>query len=145
MLKPLFIWIRNTFGFSKTETNGFMVLIPLMIFLLFAPSLYTAIFSKRYNNANEDRAILDSLLVMWNENAVLRNSNEKRKIPSVMVIIELQQFDPNIAEVDLLQRVGVPLFLAQRILNYRSKGGVFKIKSDLQKIYDFPDSLFQSL
>jgi DNA uptake protein ComE-like DNA-binding protein len=145
MFKSLFIWIRNTFGFSKTETNGFMVLIPLMIFLLFAPTLYTKIFSKRYNNATEDRAILDSLLVMWNENAVLRNSNEKRKVSFEDLVIELQEFDPNIAEVDLLQKVGVPLWLAQRILNYRTKGGVFKTKSDLQKIYDFPDSLFRSL
>ena len=145
MLKSLFIWVRNTFGFSKTETNGFIVLIPVMIFLLFAPSLYTAIFSKRYNNATEDRAILDSLLVLWNENALLRNSNEKGKVPYEDLIIELQQFDPNIAEVDLLQKVGVPLYLSQRILNYRAKGGVFRIKSDLQKIYDFPDSLFQSL
>jgi competence protein ComEA len=145
MLKSISVWIRNTFGFSKTETNGFIVLIPLMIFLLFAPSIYTAVFSKRYNNSTEDQAILDSLLLMWNENTVLRKSEEGQVIPSENITIELQPFDPNVAESELLQKVGIPFFLTSRIINYREKGGVFNIKTDLQKIYDFPDSLFQSL
>jgi len=145
MLKSMSVWIRNNFGFTKTETNGFMILIPLMLFLLFAPSLYTSVFSKRYTNGDVDKVMLDSLLSMWNENAFVRESNEGRINPSMDKVIELLPFDPNIADAEILQKVGVPLFLTQRIINYRVKGGVFRIKSDLQKIYDFPDSLYRTL
>lgn len=145
MFKSLFVWVRNNFGFSKTETNGFIVLIPIMLFLLVAPSLYTHVFSKRYNNSVEDQAILDSLLVMWNENVVLKKSAKKLIVPTEFREIELQEFDPNIADIELLQKVGIPYFLAQRIINYRAKGATFKIRSDLQKIYDFPDTLFTTL
>ena len=89
--------------------------------------------------------MLDSLLSMWNENAFVRESNEGRINPSMDKVIELLPFDPNIADAEILQKVGVPLFLTQRIINYRVKGGVFRIKSDLQKIYDFPDSLYRTL
>lgn len=57
--------------------------------------------------------------------------------------ISLREFDPNTEEE--LQTLGIPHFLCNRIENYRNKGGVFLIKSDLSKIYDFPDTLYQKL
>ena len=57
--------------------------------------------------------------------------------------ISLCPFDPN-TFVDFTE-LGIPHFLSQRIINYRSKGGVFKLKTDLKKIYGFPDSLYQKL
>ena len=145
MFKSLLVWIRNNFGFSKTETNGFVVLIPLMVFLLFAPSLYSVIFSKGYKNSEKDKSKLDSILVLWNENAEPNNVNKKKYVPKRDLIIEPQFFNPNNADKDLLMTVGIPPYLAQRILNYRSVGGSFKVKDDLSKIYDFPDSIFQIL
>lgn len=116
-----------------------------MLFLLFAPTLYTAVFSKRYTNIVEDQKILDSLLLMWNQNVELRNSTKESIFTTEFEEIELQHFDPNLADLALLQKVGIPYFLAQRIINYRAKGAAFKIRSDILKIYDFPDSLFQTL
>ena len=54
-------------------------------------------------------------------------------------------FDPNSVTVDDMRTLGFPEWLAQRIINYRTKGGVFKQASDLQKIYDFPEGLYQRL
>ena len=51
-------------------------------------------------------------------------------------------FDPNTADIELLQKQGIPQWLAKRIINYRSKGGKFRTKADLRRIYDFPDSLY---
>jgi len=145
MLKPLMVWIRNNFGFSRTETNGFVILIPLMLFFLLAPTIYTAVFSKSYKNHSSDQVLLDSLLKAWNENVKLKK--EKKNVYRLKpdLIVTLQKFDPNVANKQLLTEVGIPSFLAQRILNYREKGGVFKIKKDLGKIYDFPDSIYQIL
>ena len=48
-------------------------------------------------------------------------------------------FDPNtVTESELLQ-LGLSKWLAGRILNYRSKGGKFRNKEDLEKIYGFPE------
>ena len=50
-------------------------------------------------------------------------------------------FDPNKAGFDELKNFGFNNFQAKNLLNYRSKGGVFKNASDLLKIYGL-DSLF---
>lgn len=36
-MKVIFLWVRNTFGFSKTESNGFVILLPLMVLIIFIP------------------------------------------------------------------------------------------------------------
>lgn len=41
--------------------------------------------------------------------------------------------------------VGIPGFLAERIERFRSKGGRFRRKEDLMKIYDFPPDLYARL
>lgn len=54
-------------------------------------------------------------------------------------------FDPNTAtETELLQ-LGVPKWVVGRILNYRLKGGKFRNKEDLSKIYGFPEEDYDRL
>jgi DNA uptake protein ComE-like DNA-binding protein len=48
---------------------------------------------------------------------------------------ELFSFDPNTATEADLQRLGLPKRTVQSILNYRDKGGKFRKKEDLEKIY----------
>ena len=57
--------------------------------------------------------------------------------------VSLHPFDPN-TETNF-EALGVPSYLANRIINYRDAGGRFRIKKDLTKIYGFPDSLYQNL
>lgn len=57
----------------------------------------------------------------------------------------LFSFDPNTATTEQLQELGIPKFLASRIEKYRQKGGTFRKKQDLKKIYDFPAALFSQL
>lgn len=142
MVNKLRQLIRNYFAFSRVQTNGFLVLVPLMIIILFLPGIYVKVFSKEYNPYEEDVRIMDSLMAVWNEVVVMEA--EKRE-PVNDIPVELRSFDPNHAKIAELQSLGVPAFLARRIDNYRNKGGQFRIKSDLARIYDFPDSLFNQL
>jgi len=48
---------------------------------------------------------------------------------------ELFSFDPNTAAEADLQRLGLPERTVKSILNYRDKGGKFRKKEDLEKIY----------
>ena len=58
---------------------------------------------------------------------------------------KLVNFDPNTISVTGWQQLGVPRWMAERIDKYRSKGGQFRRKEDLLKIYDFPPDLYDQL
>lgn len=130
--------IRDFFGFSKTEVNGTLVLIPLIVLILFTPYLYRQIVDSDNHTLSEDKRLLDSLVSLIDASFIEQPIIEK-------ITVSYFDFDPNTASVDELSLLGVPNFLAQRINNYRAKGGKFFVKKDLLKIFDFPDSLFTVL
>lgn len=127
--------IRDFFGFSKTEVNGTLVLIPLIVLILFTPYLYRQIADSNNHTLSEDKRLLDSLVSLIDASFIEQPIIEKRAVSYF-------DFDPNTASVDEFLSLGVPAFLAKRISNYRAKGGKFFVKNDLLKIFDFPDSLF---
>ncbi|KYG80262.1 ComEA family DNA-binding protein [Roseivirga echinicomitans] len=133
--------VRNYFGFSKTQTNGFMILSPLIFALLFTPSIYRRLTEVEYNEFDSDKSQLDSLVALWNNS--VKPKLEKEVIPEIN--IRLTSFDPNIASTKELMGVGLDERLASRVGNYINAGGSFKVKSDLKRIYGFPDSLYQVL
>ena len=57
----------------------------------------------------------------------------------------LRPFDPNTATQDEFLQLGVPEYLAERIVNYRSKGGRFRSPEDLGKIYGIKPGLVERL
>ena len=129
---------RNYFGFSKTQTNGFMILSPLIFALLFTPNIYRKLTEVEYNEFDSDKRQLDSLVALWNNS--VKPKVEKEAVPEIN--IRLTSFDPNIASTEELMGVGLDERLASRIGNYINAGGGFKVKSDLKRIYGFPDSLY---
>jgi competence protein ComEA len=54
-------------------------------------------------------------------------------------------FDPNTATLAELVLLGIPEYLAERILKYRQAGGTFKKPEDVQSIYNFPKALYNEL
>ncbi len=130
--------IRDFFGFSKTEVNGTLVLIPAIVFLLFTPYLYRQIVDSENHTASEDKRLLDSLVSSINAGLMTPELSTENSIAYF-------SFNPNTASADELTALGIPKFLATRMINFRSKGGEFLIKRDVMKIYDFPDSLFNKL
>ncbi len=76
------------------------------------------------------------------------NQYEKKKFETQEPIVELSEpfpFSPNLASVDDFLRLGIPQKIAQTIVNYRSKGGVFRRKEDVKKMYNFPPDLYAKL
>ena len=130
--------VRNYFGFSKTQTNGFMILSPLIFALLFTPNIFRKLTEVEYNEFDSDKRQLDSLVALWNNS--VKPKVEKEVAPEIN--IRLTSFDPNIASTEELMGVGLDERLASRIGNYINAGGGFKVKSDLKRIYGFPDSLY---
>ena len=58
--------------------------------------------------------------------------------------IELFPFDPNEIDLEDWQVLGLSESQARSILNYRKKGGSFRVKSDLKKMYVVSEERYQS-
>ena len=128
--------LRGVLGFSKTEMNGLIILLPLILFFVLLPSLYTKYFQPEYDSF-EDQRILDSLIAVIEAN--------KDSLEESYMTPERFFFDPNSLPKDSLLLLGLNESIAQRIVNYRKAKGVFRKPGDVAKIYGLTDSLFQEI
>lgn len=134
-MKSIRKWIRDFFGFSTNEISGFLVLIPLMIALAVSEPLYRWWTTSQPRDYSADLQVLDTLVAQW-------RATER---DSVIVSVALMMFNPNTASEETLRTVGLSDILAKRIAAYRRKGGVFRTKSDLTKIYGLDSALYHQL
>lgn len=132
-------YVRDFFGFSRAQVNGFLVLLPLLAIILFAPTLWKAWRLPRPYDYTKDQAILDSLVTLWK--AAEHNDSVTTPHAKAKKTMMLFAFDPNTATVEQWQQLGLTAALSTRIAHYREKGGKFRVKADLLKIYGV-DSTF---
>lgn len=131
-------WIKNFFGFSRSQVNGFIILLPLVTVCIFSEPLWHWWISKRPVDFTADQAKLDSLVALWNPEKA-ENVNYDVQKPKFFT------FDPNsISNEDFID-LGFSPNLASRITRYREKGGKFRIKSDLLKIYGLDSTFYRQL
>jgi competence protein ComEA len=142
-------WVRRYFGFSYREVNGFIVLLFIMIALLAAPPLYDYYAPSQTTDYTKDKPLLDSMLA-----AINRLDTSQNFTPRYANITEselekpeaqLFYFNPNLISAEQWQQLGLKKFMAERIVKYRSKGGKFRKKEDVKKIYGFPEELYARL
>lgn len=130
---------RKFFGFSKAETNGFLVLIPLLLLVLFSEPIYRNWISNKEVVLGSDKVLLDSLVANWE-----KNSDSDTPSPAIKEK-KLFAFDPNKTTKDQFITLGFPTLLAERTVNYVAKGGKFRTQKDLLKIYGMDSLLYEEL
>jgi len=145
MLRQFRVVIRKYFGFSYKEINGFLIVILILVVVIIAPFLFDILYNPTHDISNSEKQKFDSvtlLLEKVNTNNVTTSSKS-----STLNIVEkkLFYFDPNQITQEQFQQLGLKEFIAKRIINYRAKGGHFKKKEDILKIYDFPKKLYVEL
>ena len=128
------VWLRHYFGFTTRESNGFIILAAILLFVLIFPSIYE-VFQPKTNPISGSIEILkaDSILPTLTANS------------KVYKISQLFEFDPNTASEKDFLKLGLPVFLARRIVNYRNKGGRFRKKEDFAKIYGLQEETYNKL
>lgn len=140
-MKLLLVWlrksIRNYFGFSQKETNGTILLATFLVFLVFAPFLQNIFGVKNNFTSTEDARLQDSLVNLLAQNTSLNEPT----LPE----LELSPFDPNKIGLEDWLRLGLNKKVAERIERYKAKGGKFRKKEDLLRVYDFPQDLYEAL
>ena len=143
MFKKVKSWIRRYFGFSRTETSGFMILVGLFPIVLFFPVFLKMVINQNTYNTKINTQELDSLVALMEEKIV---SSKKTKAANKEIKkIKLTKFNPNTAKFEELLHLGITAKIASRIINYRRKGGNFVVKQDLKKIYGLTEDEFHRL
>lgn len=123
MIRKFKSWIQYYFGFTRSETNGTIVLLLITFLIILVPFLLR-IFISNSHHGEVDRLILDSLV------AAIENNK-----PPLDQKPDLFPFNPNTAAEKELLALGIDEKAAKHIVNYRKAGGIFNTKKDLLKIY----------
>lgn len=115
--------LRDYFYFTKTERLGILVLSTVLFLLLLSPSLYRWIIQPK-----EQEKPYDDPVVGFDIPQQTKAKGER-----------LFFFDPNTATESELLHLGIPPKTVSSIIKYRQKGGVFKKKEDLARIYNLKE------
>ncbi len=159
MFKNLANQIKQYFGFSNSEAKGFIVMIFLLFAFIIAPFIFHYLNDQKDAKSSNDTAKLDSLqaILLQKIDSSKRNSPYKKyknyryengkysTSKNNNTPQKLFSFDPNKLDANGFKSLGLPSFLAERILNYKKAGGKFYKKQDLQKIYGLRPETYKKL
>lgn len=151
VMKKVVAGLRDYFGVSQREARGLLVLLSLISFLVLLPLLYRSWAPDRVPDLSDaDKRQLDSLVALLEATKQPALEQRDQKTTPFRKTFDSRQgerftFDPNTIDVQGWQRLGLPSWLAERIDRYRAKGGQFRRKEDLLRIYDFPPHLYEEL
>lgn len=155
MLSRIRFWVRDYFGFSQAENKGFWAVVFLLILLPFT-ALISYFLPSTWSSQLQDQTKTDSLVALIevkqqasksnfyddNDN---RFSNRDHEDFAPTKSFKLFPFDPNVISADQWKELGLPPFLAERIMKYRKAGGKFRKKEDLQRIYGLRPETYERL
>ncbi len=141
-MRRLRILIRAVVGFSRTETNAFLILLPLLLIIIFSQPMYR--WAVPPTTDVPDTLKLNRILASWKIEEALPAKNKAIQSASGNSN-SLFAFDPNQVNEDQLKRLGFTKFQITGLLKYRAKGGKFYMKPDLLKLYGMDSSFYQRL
>jgi DNA uptake protein ComE-like DNA-binding protein len=145
--------IRFLFRFSRTETNAFLILLPLMLIIIVSEPVYQTYFMSNNPDDVADQAMLDSIVATWETpkkirtDSVLRIPYKKKKFSRTHdntrpffsrkdSKVQSPKFDLNLADTTQLKSIyGIGPVIAQRIITYRTNLGGFISTDQLYEVW----------
>jgi competence ComEA-like helix-hairpin-helix protein len=128
-------FLRDYFTFSRTERNGLIVLVLIIAALIAAriviPHIRKSVtydFSEFQEEISEFEKSLGNSKISGGEDIPIEKGTE------------ITYFDPNSATHEELEKTGLGQRVIKNIIKYREKGGRFRAKEDLNKIYGLDSS-----
>ena len=150
-MKKIRAYIRLLFGFSQTETNAFLILLPLMLIVITAEPFYQTYFL----SGNPDNLLqvhrFDSVLAKLPEPAAKKSKRTfskpaKRTFTRTKTKIQQENFDLNLADTTQLKSVyGIGSVRAKRIVAYRNSLGGFVEMTQLYEIWGLDSAVVARL
>ena len=134
---------KDFFYFSKSERRSILVLMSIGILLLILGTWSHG--NRRSSMCVADSIAIDSFCISQYHKQAARDSWRLKRTESKRPMPVLVNFDPNIADSANLCSLGLPPYMAKRIINYRDKGGVFLKPEDLSRMYGLSEEQFLAL
>jgi DNA uptake protein ComE-like DNA-binding protein len=142
----LFEFLHKYFGFNKGERNGIILLTAIILVLVFirifipsdsqTPEIQiTKLEALRKKPVDKDKERQTNYSVKEKTESNQQNETEAALFP----------FDPNTVSIAEARQLGFTEKLAGTLDKFRSKGGSFKTKDDLRKLYGMKEELFAKL
>ncbi|NEW82232.1 MAG: helix-hairpin-helix domain-containing protein [Mariniphaga sp.] len=126
-------WIRELFSFSKKERSGIVSLLVIIFFLIVVGKLIPRFIPSEKTDFSKWEAEV---------NAYLKTA--KKQIPEEKPL-QIVVFNPNEVDSARLTEMGVPSKIAANWLKYLEKGGRFRDKEGIQRIYGMTSALYEQL
>jgi competence protein ComEA len=123
-------FLKDYFTFTRSERNGLIVLIAIIIILVAARLVIPHI---RKNITYDFSQFQDEIAEFEKSVSEVKENPEETGIPEKNP--ELFFFNPNNATQEDFQNLGLESRVIRNILKYRERGGTFRVREDLKKIY----------
>lgn len=149
-MKKIIFYLKNLLSLSVAEAKGVLLMLLLIAFFIGAMFLSDYWFGKKTQNLLiYSPKMLDSMTVIVEKQSNFRTFDNKQSNNHYSSVASkkyrLFNFNPNELNVSEFQELGLPKFLAERIINFRNKGGKFRNKEDLSKIYGLSPEKYEEL
>lgn len=155
---------QKFFYYTNGERRGVVALLGVSLALFVAPHVWKWQQSSQptdFQQFEQDMQAFEAQLqaVEDEEQAAYESKYKKNAYPTypkwekrdssqmsmVAKSAELLAFDPNTATEADFQKMGLPKHTITSLLNYRNKGGKFKTKADVKKIYTLSETDFERI
>lgn len=126
-------WLRELFNFSGKERTGIIVLLLIIFILLLISWLIPRFFPADQNDFSKWHAEVNDYLT------------KKEVLTPVAITLHPVTFNPNEVDSARLANIGLPLKVINNWLKYLEKGGYFKDKEGVKKIFGMTSEIFDQL
>jgi competence protein ComEA len=135
--------VRNYFTFNRRERRGVYVLI-IVILILSITHLFIRLTPGEIAPLTEEELAVIADFEAYQKAAKLKEIDEIEIRATTTEEVEWKSFDLNRVSVSELEAFGLEHRIAQRIDNYRTKGGKFYNIEDVARIYDMPTNWLEA-
>lgn len=145
--------IKDLFSFSRKEQRGIAILLGLMLCVMAVNYLLPVIIAEKEYDASPFREDIEHfrLALAAADSAersaqALKTHADNRDKPDLSAFLsDPFHFDPNTLSEEGWNKTGLDPRTIGSILRYREKGGQFRDREDLKKIYTMKDSVYDLL
>ena len=134
--------LKNYFSFSKRERRGIIALVVLIIVFFAIAYSVKFINSKEETDISQFEKEIDALISSSKEQ---KESIDDLTVKEEETTISVPPIDPNTATEEQWRSIGISANQFRVIKNYLQKGGKFKSKEDLKKIYSITPEIYKKI
>jgi competence protein ComEA len=129
-------FIKEYFTFSLSARRGIWILIVIIIIVFSIPYIYSLMYKEKNDLPDKDQ-------IREFDKALVKIKNERNC--RIVSLTNYKFFDPNLISKEEWMKNGVSYKISGKIENYIKKGGRFRKKEDLLKIYGFDKTIYSRL